>query len=126
MDIFFYNITQLLKPIHVEGYLDDLIGKQIINHILIFILVISLIFLFIFYIINNIFILKKDQILNKFINKYIKFYIQYHSFFAKLSLIYLPILILIGLLILTHGFYFLMIHKIPYDSLDIDLHTDVS
>jgi len=126
MDIFFYNITQLLKPIHVEGYLDDLIGKQIINHILIFILVISLIFLFIFYIINNIFILKKDQILNKFIKKYIKFYIQSHSFFAKLSLIYLPILILIGLLILTHGFYFLMIHQIPYDSLYIDLHTDVS
>ena len=64
--------------------------------------------LFIFYIINNLFILNKDKILNKFDNKFIKLYIKYQSFLAKLSLIYLPIFILVGLLILCHGFYFLI------------------
>ena len=72
------------------------------------------------------FVLNKDKILNKFDNKFIKLYIKYQSFLAKLSLIYLPVFILVGLLILCHGFYFLIKYQIPYESLNIDLHTFVS
>ena len=99
---------------------------QIIIHILLFILVISLISLFIFYIINIIFLFNKDKILNKYNNKYIKFYIKYQSFLAKLSLIYLPLIILFGLILLSHGLFFLITHQIPYESLNINLHTYIS
>ena len=126
MDTIFKNTIQVIKPVYVEGHFDDLIGQQIIIHIILFILVISLILLFLFYIINNMFVLNKDKILNKFDNKFIKLYIKYQSFLAKLSLIYLPVFILVGLLILCHGFYFLIKYQIPYESLNIDLHTFVS
>ena len=72
------------------------------------------------------FVLNKDKILNKFDNKFIKLYIKYQSFLAKLSLIYVPIIIIIGLFTLAHGFYFLITHQIPYYCLDIDLHTYIS
>lgn len=126
LDVFFNNITSVLRGVQVEGYLDDLIGQQIIIHIILFVLVISLIFLFLFYIINNIIILNKDKILSRFENKYIKYYLKYQSFLVHLSLIYLPILIVIGLLVLTHGLYFLITHQIPYESLGVDLHSYVS
>ena len=67
---------------------------------------IGLTLLFIFYIINILFILNKDKILNKFDSKFIKLYIKYQSFLAKLSLIYLTTLNLAGQLVLCHGFDF--------------------
>jgi hypothetical protein len=93
---------------------------------ILFVLAISLLFLFLFCVVNIIFVLNKDKILNKFDNKYIKYYIKYQLFLANLSLIYAPILIFAGLLVLIHGFYFLITHQIPYDSLDIDLHKYIS
>ena len=126
MDTNFRTTISNLKPVYVEEHFYGLIGQQIIIHIILFVLVISLILLFIFYIINNLFLLNKDKIINKFDNKFIKLYIKYQLFLAKLSLIYLPIFILVGLLILCHGFYFLIKYQIPYESLNIDLHTYIS
>ena len=116
-------VSPVLRSVPVEGHLDDLIGQQIIIHIILLVLVFSLILLFIFFIINNIFILNKDKIINRFDNKFIKFYLKYQILLAKLSLIYLPIFILIGLFTLAHGLHFLITHQIPYYSLGIDLHT---
>ena len=55
-------------------------------------------------------------------------YIKYEAFLAKISLIYLPILIVgpFGLLVLAHGLYFLITHQISYESLGIDLQTYLS
>ena len=123
LDKLFEAITSILKPVSAEGYLDDLIGQQTIIHIILFVLVISLLFLFIFYLVNVIILLNKDKILSRFNNKYITFYIKYQLFLAKIATIYAPILILIGLITLCHGLYFLIKYQIPYGSLNIDLHT---
>ena len=126
LDIFFKNVTAILKQVPVEGHLDDLIGQQIVIIMLLLILVLSIISLFLFYIINVIFILNKDKIINRFNNKYIKLYLKYQAFLAKISLIYAPLLILFGLFVLAHGLTFLFTHQIPYMDLGIDLHTYVS
>lgn len=123
LDFIFNLISPFLKSVPVEGYLDDLIGQQIIIEMLLLVLVFSLILLFIFFIINIIFILNKDKILNKFENKFVKFYIKYQALLAKLTLIYVPILILMGLFTLAHGIHFILTHQIPYDSLGVDLHN---
>ena len=126
LDRLFDTIISILKPVNVEGYLDDLIGQRILIHIILFILVISLILLFLFYLFNNIIVLNRDKILSKFNNKYILYFIKYQLLLAKFSTIYAPILIIIGLLVLSHGLYFLIVNQIPYEYLDIDLHTYVS
>lgn len=123
LDFFFNLISPFLNTVPVEGHLDDLIGQQIIIEILLLVLVFSLILLFIFFIINIIFILNKDKIINRFDNKFIKFYIKYQALLAKLTLIYLPILILLGLFTLAHGIHFILTHQIPYDYLGVDLHS---
>ena len=76
-------VSPVLRSVPVEGNLDDLIGQQIIIHIILLVLVFSLILLFIFFIINNIFILNKDKIINRFDNKFIKFYLKRSEFFLK-------------------------------------------
>ena len=103
LDFLYNNITPFLKGAPVEGYLDDLIGQQIIIHMILLVLVLSLILLFIFFILNLIFFINQERIISRFDNKYIKFYIKYQSFLAKLSLIYVPIIIIIGLFTLAHG-----------------------
>lgn len=79
-DSLFNIFLYFIKPIRVEGHLDDLIGQQIIIHMSLFLLTISLILLFIFYIMNNIFLHYKTFFEKKFNNKIIKFYIKYQSF----------------------------------------------
>jgi hypothetical protein len=123
LDKFFNFIGSILKPDFVEGHLDDLIGQQIIIHIILFVLLISIILLFIFFVANIYFLLYKDKLINKVDNKIFTFYIKYQSFFAKFSLIYLPIIIIFALLVLGHGLYFLITHQIPFEVLGIDLHT---
>ena len=126
LDFLYNNITPFLKVAPVVGYLEDLLVQQIIIHIILLVQVLSLILLFIFFILNLIFFINQERIISRFDNKYIKFYIKYQSFLAKLSLIYVPIIIIIGLFTLAHGFYFLITHQIPYYCLDIDLHTYIS
>lgn len=126
-DSLFNIFIYFIKPIGVEGHLDDLIGQQIIIHMSLFLLTISLILLFIFYILNNIFLHYKTFFEKQFNNKIIKFYIKYQSFLAKLSLIYLPIMILLGLLSLSQGLLFLIEHQIPYAEIkNVDLHEYIS
>jgi len=126
IDKMFTSIMNLLQPTFVEGFLDDLIGQQLIIHIILFFILISLILLIITYFINILILFNKDFILNKFKNKYIRLFINYESFLTKLTLIILPFFIILGLIILFHGFYFLISHQIPYHNLGIDLHVYVS
>jgi hypothetical protein len=125
-DFMFKETMQLINPIYVQGFFDDLIGQRIFIEVILFILVISIILLFIFFILNIIFILNKDRIINKFNNRFITFYIKYQSFLSKLALIYTPILIFIGLITLCHGLHWLLTNQIPYHSLGIDLHKFIS
>lgn len=123
----FFNLTfSIISPVKVDAYLDDMIGQQIILHIILFILAISILFLFLFYIMNLLILSYKDQILSKFNNKLIVFIIRFELGLAKIATIYAPILIIIGLFVLIHGLYFLISHQIPYESLGIDLHTFIS
>lgn len=119
-------LMYLSQSAPVEGYLDDLIGQQLIIYILLLIVVISTIFLFLVYLFVLFILSNKDYFLTRFNNKYINFFIRYQLFLSKLSLFILPIFIMIGLLQLLIGIYFLVTHMIPYDSLGIDLHKYVS
>uniref|UniRef100_UPI0030E15D7E hypothetical protein n=1 Tax=Daedaleopsis nitida TaxID=1140402 RepID=UPI0030E15D7E len=63
-----FNISELFRPIQIEGYLDDLIGQQLFIHILMFITVISLIILFTLFLCIQVFLSKKEYFLNLIIN----------------------------------------------------------
>jgi hypothetical protein len=125
-DLIFKETMQLLQPVYVEGFFDDLIGQRMFVEVLLLILAISLVLLFIVFIFNVIFLLNKDWIIKKFNNKFISLYIKYQSFLSKITLVYVPILIFIGLFTLCQGLHWLIINQIPYESLEIDLHKYVS
>ena len=73
-----------------------------------------------------IFVLNKDKIIKYFNNKYIIWFLKYEVFITKITLIYIPFLILIGLITIGKGLIWLITHPIPYESLGIDLHQFVS
>ena len=126
IDTIFKETMQLLKPVHVQGFFDDLIGQRMFVETILFILCISIVLLFIVFIFNLIFLLNKDKIINKFNNKIISFYVKYHAFLSKITLFYIPIFIFIGLFTLCHGLHWLITNQIPYESLDVDLHKFIS
>lgn len=116
-------ILKLLRPVEVSGYLDDLIGQRIFILFLLFIIIISLIILFTMFVFINIFLHNKDIFINRFDNKFLKYYIKYQIFLGKISLFLLPIFIFCGLFTILMGLFFLLTHPIPYEMLDVDLHT---
>nr|UZS78016.1 hypothetical protein [Lentinula edodes] len=125
-DLIFSESMKLLKPVYVEGFFDDLIGQRMFVEVILLIFAISIVFLFIVFLFNVIFLLNKDRIIKKFDNKFISLYVKYQSFFSKLTLLYIPIFIFIGLFGLCHGLHWLITNQIPYESLEIDLHKFVS
>lgn len=122
----FKETMQLLQPVNVQGYFDDLIGQRMFIEVNLFILDICLILLFIVFIFNLIFLFNKDKIISKFDNKFITFYVKYQAFISRITLIVLPIFIFTGLFTLSHGLHWLITHQIPYESLDVDLHKFIS
>jgi hypothetical protein len=122
-DNIFSFILDFFRPVPVVGYLDDLIGQQLFIHLLLFIIVLSLIVLLNIYFFIQIMLNNKEFIIKKFNNKIILFIIKYQLFIAKITSIVLPLLIMFGLIELLVGLYFILTHPIPYDKLDIDLHT---
>lgn len=122
-------LLQILAPIFrfqsVAGHLDDLLGQQLFIHLCLFFLMFCIIILFIVYAINNILLHNKDVFLNYFDNKYIKLYINYQIFLGKISIVIMPIVILFFMFGLMKGLYFLITHPVPFECLDIDLHTFV-
>lgn len=116
----------LFKPAPVNGFLDDLWGQQYFIFYVLLICLVSILFLSIAYFINILIYLNKDRIAAKFKNKYILFYINYQSFFIKLALFYLPILIIFSLFLAIKITYFLVCHPIPLEALNMDLHVWVS
>lgn len=122
----FLNLAGLFKPVGVQGHLDDLIGQQLFIHFLLIFVVISLIILFSIYILIQTMFNNKEFIQKKFNNKFITLYLKYQIFLAKVSLFLLPLLIMLGLIELFVGLYFIITHPIPYEVLPIDLHTYVN
>ena len=123
IDYMFNFFFSIIKPVHVTGYFDDLIGQHIAIEVILLYMLIFTIILFIVYIINVVLFINKDYILNSFDNKYIKNYIRYQAFLIKISLIIFPIFILISLFTLIHGIIFLLTHNIPFEQLGVDLHV---
>lgn len=117
---------QIFNNNPVEGYLDDLIARQLFIHCLLLLVVISLIILLPVYTVVIIFLQNKDFILNRFKNKYIRFFIKYQIFLGKLSIFTLPLLMLFGLLEVVVMLHYLITHPIPLELLPIDLHTYLS
>lgn len=72
LDRFFEIIFSVLQPVRVTGYLDDLIGQQIAIKAVSLLLICSAILSFIAYILNIIFYINKNYLINKFKNKYIE------------------------------------------------------
>ena len=85
-----------IRPISVEGYLDDLLGQQLFIHFLLLIIVISLIILFSLYLIIQTVANNKELILKRFQNRFIIMYFKYQIFLSKISLIVIPCLIILG------------------------------
>ena len=124
---FMDSLSYFFKPEIVKGTLGDLLGQQFMIYILLTITVISLILLFISYIINITILLaviqNKEKILNKFNFKLMDYYIKYQTFLIKVSLIYIPLFIFAGLFILLKGMHYLITHPIPLEILGIDMNT---
>lgn len=114
-------LFSLFKSVPVSGQLDELLGQQFVIYISLLILVISVLLLFIVYMINNIFLHNKEFILKYFNNKLLRMYFTYQGILAKIAIFYLPILIIIGLIVISHGLYFLITHPIPFEELGVDL-----
>jgi hypothetical protein len=104
-DIIFKETMQILKPVQVQGFFDDLIGQRMFIEIILFIMCISIILLFIVFIFNLIFLFNKDKIIKKFNNKFITFYINYQAVFSWITLFFIPILIFTGLFTLCQGLH---------------------
>lgn len=122
-DSIFKTVLNIFKPVDVSGHFDDLLGQQYIIIVLLLIVTISITILLTVYIFNNILLQNKDFIINRFNNRFILLYIKYVMFSAKLSLVFTPIIIYIGLFTMVVGLKFLVTHPVPYENLGIDLHT---
>lgn len=107
------NLGSIFKPEVVKGTVGDLIGQQFVIYILLMIVVLSLFLLFLSYIVNVTLLLtvvhQKEKIITKFniIPRWIiQYYIEYQTFILKISLVYIPIFIFAGLLLLLKGLHF--------------------
>nr|YP_010697876.1 hypothetical protein P1Q19_mgp22 [Fuscoporia viticola]WCF76837.1 hypothetical protein [Fuscoporia viticola] len=126
MDSILDRFSSFFTPSPVSGYLDDLIGQQIVLQFVILLASVSLLLLVIAYIINNLLLLNKDFItkhLGK--NKLIVFYLKYQVISIKISLFVLPLFIFLGLITLIQSSYYMITHPIPYEILDVNLHVYV-
>ena len=127
VDLMFKSVIQIIKPVEVNGYLDDLIGQRMAIEVILLVMCLSIILLFLFLLTNILFIMNKEW-LNKKLSrvKLISLYLKYQEILSKLALIYVPILILISLVTLFHGLHWLIVNQIPYESLNVDLHQYIS
>ena len=122
------NFYSFFQPAEYVGNIGDLMGQQLAVTIFLFILRVSILFLFIVFIINIILFFNKDAIINKFLApryKWINFYLKYQFFFIKFSLIWKPIFIFAGLILECIGIQFLITHQIPIDQLGVNLESVV-
>lgn len=123
MDSILNHFFSIFKPSPVSGYLDDLIGQQIVLQFVVLLSAVSLFLLIIAYIINNLLLLNKDFIVKHLgKNKIIIFYLKYQVISIKISLFVLPLFILLGLITLIQSSYYIITHPIPYELLDVNLH----
>ena len=68
----------------------------------------------------------KEYIIKHFKNRYVLLYIKYQILLSKISLFVLPFILMLGLIELFIGLYFIITHPIPYDKLPIDLHIYIT
>ena len=124
MDAIMNNFSSFFHFSPVNGFLDDLIGQQIVLYFVILLGSISLVFLLTGFIINNLILLNKDYIVKQFSQrKIVQFYLKYQEVMIKLSLFFLPAFMYLALFTLIGSSYFMITHPIPYEQLGIDLHV---
>lgn len=124
MDYILDHFSNFFIPSPVSGYLDDLIGQQIVILFVILFASISLLLLVLAYFINNLLLLNKDYLIKHLgKNKLVIFYLKYQVISIKISLFLLPLFIILGLITLIQSSYYLITHPIPYEMLDVNLHV---
>ena len=121
---YIFTGVSLMIIVPSSGYIDDLIGQQIIIVLLLVMASLSLV-LFSVFLINIILFINKDYIINRLNNKLLKLYLKYQAFFIKLSLFWIPIFIFISLFTIIYGMVFIFSPPIPYVNVGIDLHIFV-
>lgn len=115
IDKIFTETIQIIQPVPVQGFLDNLIGQRMFIEVILFISCFFTILLIIAFFINLIFLLNKDKFIKFFDNKFCTLYFKYQAFIAKISLFYFPLFIALGLYTITHGLYWLFTHQIPFN-----------
>lgn len=126
MDSILDRFSSFFTPSPVSGFLDDLIGQQIVLQFVILFASVSLLLLVIAYFINNLLLLNKDFIIKHLgKNKLVVFYLKYQVISIKISLFVLPLFIFLGLMTLIQSSYYMITHPVPYEILDVNLHVYV-
>ena len=74
----------------------------------------------------NLLVVYKDFFLTIFNNVWYQRYIKYQIFISKLQLVFIPLIVIFGLLSIAYGNYFILTRPIPYEELPIYLHQYVS
>nr|YP_009344392.1 hypothetical protein [Pleurotus eryngii]APT42207.1 hypothetical protein [Pleurotus eryngii] len=122
MEKYIQLVFTVFKPASFEGYLDDLLGQQLLIHLLLLMSILGVLIFFSLFTFLLIFNGKKEYLLSKFNNKYLQFYIKYQYLLLKFSLIWMPIVIFIGLVQILVMTIFLITHTIPIDAFPVDPH----
>nr|YP_009463055.1 hypothetical protein [Pleurotus platypus]AUW35298.1 hypothetical protein [Pleurotus platypus] len=122
MEKYIQLVFTVFKPASFEGYLDDLLGQQLLIHLLLLMSILGVLIFFSIFIFLLIFNSKKEYLLSKFNNKYLQFYIKYQYLLLKFSLIWMPVVIFIGLVQILVMTIFLITHTIPIEAFPVDPH----
>lgn len=124
--IFSYLVAYMLdkfypffKVIPLYGRADDLLAIQLTFLGSLFIILVAVFLLFLIYLLSNILKRYHYQILARYNNKWINFILK--LFINRLTSIYLPILILIGIVASIYLSHSLITHPIPFWEAGIDL-----
>ena len=62
----------------------------------------------------------KELITKRFNNRFVLLFIKYQLFLSKISLFILPLFLMVGLVELFVGLYYIVTHPLPYDKLPVD------
>lgn len=115
----------LFRQVPVEGYFDDLLDQQLLFLILIFVAALATLIFFCLFLFINIIHNNRDYLLKRSENRLIKLYIRYQLFLTRISRFIIPLFIIVGLLEVLFGTYYLITHFLPYEELGVDLHKYV-
>ena len=108
----FNFFKDLLAPVDHSIPLNTLINVHFILILGLFLLILSLIFLFIYFCINLLILFNKDYFLNTVKNKYILMYVKYVVFKTRVDIIVIGIFIFSLLCFIAYVLHYLIVHPI--------------